>query len=108
MIGPYDVYLKRQSPAYRKAWGEFVVAQLDQHLSQLRGLAAEVHAGEAYVTPLQAPLAARRATLITPLAHLGQGEQLAWYATGGSRSAPAPAMTASAASVSHADVQYLA
>jgi hypothetical protein len=108
VIGPYDVYLKRQSPAYRTAWGEFVVAQLEQHLPQLRGLAAEVHAGEAYVTPLQAPLAARRATLITPLAHLGQGEQLAWYDTDGSRSTPAPARTASAPSVSRADVQYLA
>ena len=28
VIGPYDVYLADQSPAYRKVWGEFVAAQL--------------------------------------------------------------------------------
>jgi len=30
VIGPYDVYLADQSPACRKAWGEFVTAQLEQ------------------------------------------------------------------------------
>jgi hypothetical protein len=81
VIGPYDVYLKEQSPEYRKAWGEFVVAQLGRQLPSLRGLTIEVHAGEAYVTPLRAPLAVHGATLVAPLAHLRQGEQLAWYGT---------------------------
>jgi hypothetical protein len=109
VIGPYDVYLKEQSPAYRKAWGEFVVAQLGRQLPNLRGLTIEVHAGEAYVTPLQTPLAAYGATLVAPLAHLRQGEQLAWYGTG----AGTARLTNTAPSVSpapsrpRADVQYL-
>ena len=38
-----------------------------------------MHAGAAYVDPLRGPLAARGAVLAVPLAHLRQGEQLAWY-----------------------------
>ena len=79
VIGPYDVYLADQSPAYRKTWGEFVVAQLEQKHPDLQGRTVEVHAGAAYADPLRAPLAARGAALVTPLAHLRQGEQLAWY-----------------------------
>jgi Family of unknown function (DUF6884) len=80
VIGPYDTYLAEQSPGYKKAWGEFVVAQLEQWLSDLRNQAVEIHAGAAYVDPLRAPLATRGAKLMAPLAHLRQGEQLAWYA----------------------------
>jgi hypothetical protein len=45
VIGPYDVYLADQSPAYRKAWGEFVTAELEQKQPDLRGHTIEVHAG---------------------------------------------------------------
>jgi hypothetical protein len=79
VIGPYDVYLADQSPGYKKAWGEFVAAQLEQHERGLSGRTIEVHAGAAYVDPLRAPLATRKVMLVTPLAHLRQGEQLAWY-----------------------------
>lgn len=79
VIGPYDVYLADQSMGYRKAWGEFVIARLEQCQHGLRGRTVEVHAGAAYVEPLRAPLAARQAALMTPLAHLRQGEQVAWY-----------------------------
>jgi hypothetical protein len=79
VIGPYDVYLADQSPGYQAAWGDFVVAQLEQAVGGLSGRVVEVHAGNAYVQPLRAPLAARRAELATPVAHLRQGEQLAWY-----------------------------
>ena len=79
VIGPYDVYLADQSPAYRTAWGEFVTAQLEQKHPEVRSGTIEVHAGAAYADPLRAPLAARGAMLTTPLAHLRQGEQLAWY-----------------------------
>jgi hypothetical protein len=81
VIGPYDVYLADQSPAYRRAWGEFVIAQLEQKQPHLHGSTVEVHAGAAYTDPLRAPLAERGATLATPLAHLRQGEQLAWYSS---------------------------
>jgi hypothetical protein len=88
VIGPYDVYLAAQSPGYRKAWGEFVTAQLEQHEHGLGGRRIEVHAGAAYVDPLRGPLAARGAVLAVPLAHLRQGEQLAWY--GGHRAGDSP------------------
>jgi hypothetical protein len=88
VIGPYDVYLADQSPGYRKAWGEFVTAQLEQHEQGLGGRRIEVHAGAAYADPLRGPLAARGAVLAVPLAHLRQGEQLAWY--GGHRAEDSP------------------
>lgn len=90
VIGPYDVYLADQSPGYKKAWGEFVIAQLAEWSPTLRGLTVEVHAGAAYVDPLRAPLAARGAQLVAPLAHLRQGEQLAWYDVPRAARSPAP------------------
>ena len=81
VIGPYDVYLASQSPAYKKAWGEFVTAQLAQRRPSLRGTVIEVHAGAAYAEPLRAPLAALGTTLTVPLQHLALGEQLSWYNT---------------------------
>jgi hypothetical protein len=81
VIGPYDVYLAEQSTGYKNAWGQFVTAQLEQHERDLSGRTIEVHAGAAYVEPLQAPFAARKVMLIAPLARLRQGEQLAWYKT---------------------------
>ena len=85
VIGPYDVYLAGQSAAYRRAWGKFVAAQLAECERELRGCTVEVHAGAAYLEPLQAPLAGMGATIVTPLAHLSIGQQLAWY---NSRSRP--------------------
>jgi hypothetical protein len=79
VISPYDVYLADQSPGYQRAWGEFVTVQLEQYENALRGRRIEVHAGAAYVDPLRRPLTARGAVLAVPLAHLRQGEQLAWY-----------------------------
>jgi hypothetical protein len=76
VIGPYDVYLADQSTGYKNAWGEFVTAQLEQHERDLRGRTIEVHAGAAYVEPLQAPFAARKVMLIAPLARLRQGNNL--------------------------------
>ena len=79
VVGPYDMYLADQSPGYKKAWGEFVTAQLELREHDLCGRVIEVHAGAAYVDPLRAPMAARGASLVIPLAHLTQGKQLAWY-----------------------------
>ena len=90
VIGPYDVYLPEQSSSYRSAWGEFVIARLEQCHHDLSELTVEVHAGAAYVEPLRGPLAARRAALTTPAAHLRQGEQLAWYNAVPSRLPPDP------------------
>ena len=79
VIGPYDLYLADQGPDYQKAWGEFVTARLEALEPGLRGRTVEVHAGAAYVNPLRRPLTGRGAALVAPLAHLRQGEQLAWY-----------------------------
>lgn len=79
VIGPYDVYLADQSLEYRRAWGEFVIAQLERLEPRLHGRTIEVHAGAAYVDPLRGPLSSRGSEIIVPLAHLGQGEQVAWY-----------------------------
>ena len=95
VIGPYDVYLADQGPGYKKAWGEFVAAQLDPRERDLRGRTIEVHAGSAYVDPLRAPLTARGVILATPLAHLRQGEQLAWYSTRNATGSPVSATPAS-------------
>jgi hypothetical protein len=94
VIGPYDVYLAAQSPGYRRAWGEFVTAQLEQREHVLRGRRIEVHAGAAYVDPLQGPLAALGAVLAVPLAHLRQGEQLAWYGKHHAAESPGPRSSA--------------
>ena len=59
VIGPYDVYLADQSSGYRKAWGEFVIAALEQREGDLRRRTIEIHVGAAYVDPLRAPAAAR-------------------------------------------------
>src|SRR5215472_9277872 len=62
--------------------------------SRRRGCIIEVHVGAAHDEPLRAPLAAKGATLTTPLAHLRQGERVAWYSArlrGHRPAAPAPA-----------------
>jgi GIY-YIG catalytic domain/Family of unknown function (DUF6884) len=81
----------------------------DQWERDLRGRTIEVHAGAAYVDPLRAPLAARGVMLAAPLAHLRQGEQLAWYSTWSPASSPASAVPASLpADVPRADARVLA
>jgi hypothetical protein len=79
VVAPYDVYLPNQPASYRTAWGAWVVAQLATR-HDLSGAVVEVHAGRAYCDPLRTPLAAAGATLAAPLAGLGLGERLAWYA----------------------------
>jgi hypothetical protein len=103
VIGPYDMDLATQSPGYRKAWGQFVAAQLDAREHALRRRRIEVHASAAYVDSLRAPLAGRGAGLALPVAHLRLGEQLAWYHTcgvAGASSASAPLAATPQASAS--------
>lgn len=77
VVGPYDVFLGDQPSAYRRAWGEWVAAQLGVRLP-LAGVTVEVHAGDAYCAPLRGPLQRLGATLSEPLAGLSQGKRLAW------------------------------
>ena len=78
VIAPYDVYLGDQSAAFRRAWGEFVVEQLHQHLD-LRGTVVEIHAGDHYVDALRPPVERAGATLVDPVDAHSMGETLAWY-----------------------------
>ncbi|MFP5219779.1 MAG: DUF6884 domain-containing protein [Actinomycetes bacterium] len=79
LLAPYDVYLPEQSPAYRTAWGAWVVERLVALIGPLQGRLVEVHAGSAYIEPLRGPLTSHGARLHAPLAGLAMGEQLAWY-----------------------------
>jgi hypothetical protein len=90
VIGPYDLYLADQGPDYQRAWGEFVTARLELLEPGLRGRTVEVHAGAAYANPLRRPLTDRGAAMVTPLAHLRQGEQLPWYGIHTPPAAPPP------------------
>lgn len=79
LIEPYDVALKDQPPAYRQAWGRWVVVRLEQELGPLTGRVMEVHAGSAYVEAIRDPLEGAGARMLVRLEGLRQGEQLAWY-----------------------------
>ncbi|WP_203568283.1 DUF6884 domain-containing protein [Aestuariimicrobium ganziense] len=79
VIDPYDVVLARATARELKAWGELVVQQLHGRLGNLDGLTFEAHAGHNYVKPLSSLLERNGATITSPLAHLGIGQQLGWY-----------------------------
>lgn len=72
VLAPYDVTLNTMPRAERLAWGEKVRGQL--RALGLEGDALYLHAGARYREPF-----ASMANVITPLAGLGIGRQLAWY-----------------------------
>jgi hypothetical protein len=80
VIAPYDLAMAQQSRDYRAAWAGFVAEQLVATLGSLQGVVFEVHAGAAYVDPLEPVLRARTAAVTTPVRGLTQGQHLAWYA----------------------------
>ncbi|GAA0628467.1 hypothetical protein GCM10009547_35140 [Sporichthya brevicatena] len=80
LVAPYDLAMASQSAGYRSAWAEFVTEQLINALGSIRGVHFEMHAGAAYVGPLEPILRARGATVSAPLRGLTQGQHLAWYA----------------------------
>lgn len=78
-IEPYDMYLARQTAAYRRRWAAQVIADLAAAVGQLEGRVVEIHAGASYVDPLEPLLKAAGARTKTPLRGLTQGQHLAWY-----------------------------
>jgi hypothetical protein len=78
VIAPYDLYLGDMPAAYRRAWGEFVVAQLAAQM-QLTGTRVEIHAGDHYVDALRPAMERAGAELIDPVDARSMGETLAWY-----------------------------
>jgi hypothetical protein len=75
----YDVALSKLPVAARRAKGAQAAAQLEARFGSLRGKTFEIHAGSSYVKSLEAPLRARGARLVNPLARLQFGYQLQWY-----------------------------
>lgn len=66
--------------AERAAWAEAVLAELDERVERLSDWVIEMHAGAAFCdSGLVDGLHDRGASVIRPVAGLGQGRQLAWY-----------------------------
>ena len=61
--------------------GARVVRALTRQLGPLDGLRFELHAGAHYRQAIEPAINAAGGQVLTPLARLGLGEQLAWYAT---------------------------
>jgi hypothetical protein len=80
VVATYDMYLGDQPPAYRWAWAEFVVAQLQSAMGPLNGLTVELHAGADYRSALEDLLRAHGAIPVNPVPSGGLGEILSWYA----------------------------
>lgn len=78
-IAPYDRPMAQLPVAERREWAEQVVIGLGAELGDLRRTTFEIHAGAAYVDPLEPLLTARGATVEAPLRGLGLGRSLAWY-----------------------------
>ena len=79
-VAPYDLPMARQPILERRAWAEQVVTQLTAELGSLKRTTFEIHAGFAYVDPLEPLRTELGATVSTPLRGLGLGKSLAWYA----------------------------
>jgi hypothetical protein len=98
-LEPYDETLKDQSAEAKREWSQKVLDSLDAIGIDYRTSIFEIHAGNEYRSfGLVDGLERRGAAVVVPAAHLGQGEQLAFYAGRGKRSAvessrsPAPAI----------------
>jgi len=79
-LEPYDETLNDQSAASKRRWAEGVLAELDALGIEYPTIIFEIHAGNEYRSfGLVDGLKARGAIVVVPAAHLGQGEQLAFY-----------------------------
>jgi len=79
-LEPYDETLNDQSATSKRRWAEKVLAALDALDLDFRTSTFEIHAGNEYRSfGLVDGLRERGATIEVPAAHLGQGEQLAFY-----------------------------
>lgn len=93
IVEPYELRLSRTRNAYRRAWGERVLQQLEATIGSLPSKIIEIHAGAAYANAIRPGLLARGATIVEPLQGLRMGERLRWY---GDEPAPAVPQAAQA------------
>jgi hypothetical protein len=79
-LEPYDVTLKDQSRARRRAWSSSVLAAIDRHVVPRPGDIVEIHAGAEYRDfGLVEGLQARGCVVLVPTAHMPIGKQLQFY-----------------------------
>jgi hypothetical protein len=86
VVAPYDLTLATMPAAHRGRWGRRVLKDLFQLLDPSRGLSGNgarvvLLAGSLYWGPVALRLEENGATVETPLAHLGIGQQLRWLKT---------------------------
>lgn len=80
---PYDFGMDRHGPVSARRWALHVVYELDLWVGTANNQLVEVHAGAAYVEPLQRAFRGDGAfTMLTPMKGLQIGQQLAWYRRG--------------------------
>lgn len=79
-VSPYERYLPDTPAGYRSVWGAWVAERLEMLVGPLAHTVVEIHAGSTYADALTTPLQNKRATLRLPLAGLGMGRRLQWYA----------------------------
>jgi hypothetical protein len=75
-IAPYDHTLNNLPVAERREWAKKVMAQLVTEIAEHNRIV--MFAGQRYREFLVGPLEERGKTIEVPMAHLAQGEQLAW------------------------------
>lgn len=78
-LAPYDTDLNDTSPAYRLAWGTWVVAKLERTLGGIDGLVVDIHAPMSYIEPIGDLLTTAGAKLHTPLQELPSESWPDWY-----------------------------
>lgn len=78
-LEPYDCYLAKMSPDYRRDWGRKVARQLEEALGPLPGRAFDIHAGAPYVKAVEAAVGPKGAVIIDQLKGLPFGQRLSWY-----------------------------
>lgn len=80
-VAPYDTSMASLGAAGRVRWARRVVVQLHLQLgARLLQSRVEVHAGELYRQAIETELRLYECELLNPLAGLGIGQQLGWYA----------------------------
>ena len=110
VLEPYDMHLAKQTSAYRQQWAAQVIRDLTASVGTLADRTIEIHAGAAYVDPLDPLLAAAGAQSRAPLRGLNQGQHLAWYGENlpSPTSRPAVAVDADADADADADMAITA
>ena len=102
-LEPYDDTLNDQSAEAKRRWAQAVLAGLDSTGFDYSATTFEIHAGNHYRSfGLVEGLEQRGAVVEVPAAHLGQGEQLAFYS--GHATKPLAAYPSSSSATSRRNV----